>query len=228
MRGYVIATSPRSGSTLLCTLLRSSGVAGWPQSWFREQNRAEFAADWQVDPQDAAAYLRAAIEAGTRGTGIFALRMMWGSLAEVEPWLGRGLNRINPLQWVWLERRDKVAQAVSRHRAETSGIWHLGIEEAEFPKAPCYDFAAIHRYLTEAEGDAAGWGAWFAEQGVAPLRIFYEDLAADPVFQANRLITALGMPAGQSPAAGTKRMANRESADWASRYRCEAGLSLRS
>ncbi|MEO1275711.1 MAG: Stf0 family sulfotransferase [Pseudomonadota bacterium] len=33
-RSYVICTAPRSGSTLLCHLLRATGVAGWPGSHF--------------------------------------------------------------------------------------------------------------------------------------------------------------------------------------------------
>ncbi|MEM7269766.1 MAG: Stf0 family sulfotransferase, partial [Pseudomonadota bacterium] len=33
---YVICTSPRSGSTLLCSLLKASGVAGAPESLFHE------------------------------------------------------------------------------------------------------------------------------------------------------------------------------------------------
>ena len=33
---YVICTSPRSGSTLLCNLLRATGVAGNPGSHFHD------------------------------------------------------------------------------------------------------------------------------------------------------------------------------------------------
>ena len=223
---YVICTSPRSGSTLLCSLLRSSGVAGWPQSWFRVENREEFAVEWGVDAGERAAFLEGALAAGRRDTGVFALRMMWGTMAEVEEWLGPGLADAAPVRWVWLERRDKVAQAVSRHRAEASGIWHLGIEEAAVPGVPVYDFEAIEAYRAAAEADAAEWRDLFGARGLVPLRVYYEDLAADPVGQAGRVLAALGLPVA-AMASGTVRMAGEESADWATRFRREAGLSLR-
>ena len=152
------------------------------------------------------------------------MRMMWGSMAEVEGFLGPGLADLTPLHWIWLERRDKVAQAVSRHRAEASGVWHLGIEEAAAPKVPVYDFAAIDGYRRAAQADAAGWGRWFAERGLTPLRLWYEDLAADPVGEAGRLLAVMGLPAAPGIAAGTVRMAGPQSADWAARFRREAAL----
>lgn len=33
---YVICTSPRSGSTLLCNMLAATGVAGKPKSYFHQ------------------------------------------------------------------------------------------------------------------------------------------------------------------------------------------------
>ena len=181
--------------------------------------------EWGVDAGDRAACLEGALAAGRRDTGVFALRMMWGTMAEVEEWLGPGLADVAPVHWVWLERRDKVAQAVSRHRAEASGNWHLGIEEAAVPGVPVYDFEAIEAYRAAAEADAAEWRDWFGTRGLVPLRVYYEDLAADPVGEAGRVLAALGLPVA-AMAVGTVRMAGEESADWATRFRREAGLSM--
>jgi len=227
MRGYVICSSPRSGTTLLCTLLRSSGVAGWPQSWFRLEDRAEYARDWGVSATDAADFARGMARAGRGATEVFALRLMWETLVEIGPWIGPGREgleaALGPLRFVWLERRDKVAQAVSRHRAEASGIWHLGIEEDEKPRVPVYDFARIDQFRREGEADAAGWARWFAAEAVEPLRLAYEDLAADPAAEASRVLNWLGLP-DRRLSAGTVKMAGAESADWAARYRREAGM----
>ncbi|MEL6981932.1 MAG: Stf0 family sulfotransferase, partial [Actinomycetota bacterium] len=46
---YVICTSPRSGSTLLCTLLASTGVAGNPDSWFHRPSLDDWARGLGVD-----------------------------------------------------------------------------------------------------------------------------------------------------------------------------------
>ncbi|HMF66717.1 MAG TPA: Stf0 family sulfotransferase, partial [Phyllobacterium sp.] len=37
-RSYVICGTPRSGSTLLCDLLESTGIAGRPASYFRSES----------------------------------------------------------------------------------------------------------------------------------------------------------------------------------------------
>jgi trehalose 2-sulfotransferase len=233
MSGYVICATPRSGSTLLCALLRTAG-AGAPGSWFRRQNMAEFAAGWGLrgaeggfDPE---AYLAAAIREGRGGSACFALRLMWDHLGALSEVLGKAEAQaedlaagFGPLCYVFLRRRDLVAQAVSRQRAESSGIWHLGIEEAAQPLEPRYDFASILGYLREAEADAQKWQAWFAANALTPLQIWYEDLAAEPQAVA-RQVLAYVQPdlslRGRLDVANRK-MASAESAQWAERFRAE-------
>jgi LPS sulfotransferase NodH len=39
----ICATTPRTGSSLLCGLLDSTGIAGHPESYFRRQDEREWA-----------------------------------------------------------------------------------------------------------------------------------------------------------------------------------------
>jgi len=51
----LLCSAPRTGSSLLCGLLDSTGVAGHPESWFRRQDEREFAARWGfADPSGGA------------------------------------------------------------------------------------------------------------------------------------------------------------------------------
>jgi trehalose 2-sulfotransferase len=229
MTGYAICATPRSGSTLLCALLRASGVAGWPESWFRIQNRAEWAADWNIARKGGEVawptFLAAAIRAGRRDGPVFGLRLMWDHFEGLRRDLGGSddLEAVfGPMRYIHLSRRDRVAQAVSRHKAEASGTWHLGFEEAAEPRTPHYDFAAIDGYMREAEADHASWHSWFASKGIQPLEIAYEDLAADPRKVARTVLAFLGLPAPGPLAVTNRRMADVESADWAARFRAEA------
>ena len=230
MRACVICATPRSGSTLLCSLLRSSGVAGQPESWFRRQDRADWARAWGIGPGDWDSYLAAAIVAGTGGNGVCGLRLMWNMLGELVAELGGAavadqaalLEQIfGPTAFVHLSRRDGVAQAVSRHRAEASGIWHLGIEEAEVPGAVGYDFGRIAGYLDAVAAENVAWDGWFAANGIAPLRVFYEDLAADPGAVARLVLTHLGLEADGPLQSPVRRMADATSAAWGARFRAE-------
>ena len=235
MRGYVICATPRSGSTLLCSLLRSTGVAGWPESWFRRPNRPEFAAEWQITRADGTYdwpdYLDAARRAGTTPNGVFGLRLMWNMGVELVADLGGApldqqaallARTFGPLQFLHLTRDDLVAQAISRHRAEVSGTWHLGFEEALHPAEPQYDVAAIAAHLAEAQADNARWTDWFRANRITPHALTYETLAADPIAAATGVLNSLDLPDAPPPWAHNQRMADATSADWAARFRASA------
>jgi LPS sulfotransferase NodH len=228
MTGYILCATPRSGSTLLCTLLASSGVAGQPQSWFRTESMGEYAQDWGIARDGAFAwndYLAAAIVAGRGDTEVMGLRLMWPTLQEVLARLDGPLERaFGPLRYVNLRRLDTVAQAVSRLKAEVSGTWHLGFEEAEHPAEVVYDFARIKAYRDEAEADNIAWVQWFAQNGIVPLEVSYEDLSANPVAVAETVLKSLNLtlPSGQRLHASNRVMADTVSANWAARFRSDA------
>src|SRR5580658_3754028 len=79
---YVICTSPRSGSTLLCKLLAATGIAGNPDSYFHRPSISDWLADLGLTRKPSVperelleAIFRAAIAKGTLDTGIFGLRL---------------------------------------------------------------------------------------------------------------------------------------------------------
>ena len=219
MRGYVICATPRSGSTLLCSLLEASGVAGHPASLFRRQSMVSYRAAWGIG-EAWPDYLAAALQAGRGTNGVIGLRMMWETFAEVGPLVIQAMAEV---QFVWLRRRDVVAQSVSRHRAEVSGTWHLGFEEAEYPVNPVYDFDRIAAWLGEAKADNRAWRAWFDAQGIAPLVVDYEDLALAPAAVAAQVLAYLKLVSAVPLVVTNRRMADEVSAAWVARFWAEAG-----
>ena len=146
---YIIAATPRSGSTLLCDLLSGTGIAGQPHSYYRREDILDYARTWGVSSPDVIGdeafertYLEAVRRAGAAQTGIFGLRLMWSSVAE----LSARLSAIHPDRlddsvrfelafgkplYIHLSRRDKVAQAVSLLKAKQSGLWHRAADGTE-------------------------------------------------------------------------------------------------
>jgi trehalose 2-sulfotransferase len=137
---YLICATPRTGSSLLCGLLDSTGVAGHPESYFRQPSEQEFAARWDIVRSSDGAfsyadYVRAAIAAGSTDNGVFAARIMWGTLDELVAKLaplypgltGSDLDLLSRvlgrMRFVYLRRGDVVAQAVSLLRAEQTDVW---------------------------------------------------------------------------------------------------------
>lgn len=235
-RTLVICATPRTGSTLLCALLAAAGSGGRPESWFRAEDRAEYEADWGVAPGDSAGFLAAAIRAGSDAAGTFGLRVQ---AATLTPMLAELRGLFGPLPDTFLLRRafgrcdfvhirrvDDVAQAISRLKAEASGVWHLDGSEPPPAAVPSYDAARLDALRAEAAAGNTLWDRWFTANGIAPARLVYEDFAADPASQVRSLLHRLGLPPapGAGIAAPNRRMADAESAAWAARYRAERHL----
>lgn len=242
-RSLILCASPRSGTTLFCDLLTATGVAGRPASYYRVEDIAEWAERMGVPFGEGAAFERAYLDAvvrrGTADTGTFALRLMWYSVADlmtrlelVLPGLADDAARLKaafgvPL-YVHLSRRDKVAQAVSRLKAQQTGLWHMGADGTERERtaphrAPVYDTERLAGFVAEAETADAAWNRWFDRHGITPVRVSYEDVAADPRAALAQVLEALGRdPAlAQGAEIRTAKMADEESRDWAARFEVE-------
>ena len=245
-QSYIICATPRCGSTLLCTLLAATGVAGKPNSFFRVQDVSEWAQEWGLpdiktlsDPAITRRYLAALRVEGTAQTGLFGLRLMAENIVDAS----NALDQIHPghpndharfeaafgkTLYLHLSRRDKVAQAVSRLKAEQSGLWHMAPDGSEYerlsPAKPlAYDAKRITRTIAQYRASDAAWQAWFTAQSITPMRLTYEALAAAPLETLRDILHQLG----QNPSAadgivpGVARMTDGTSKDWIARYRLE-------
>ncbi len=187
------------------------------------------------------AYLSVVLHAGAAGTGIFGLRLMWGTVGELLERLAPlypGLTEaamltqvFGPLVYIHVSRGDKVAQAISLLKAEQSGLWHVGADGADrqrvAPSGPAvYDEDRIADLVGELICDDAGWNAFFAKHRIDPIRIVYEDLASNPRAEMRKLLAAMGRPPelADDLIVKTSRMADATSEDWGASFRRARGL----
>lgn len=234
----IICATPRSGTTLLCDLLAETGVTGVPNSFYRRESVGDFARQLGVD--DGADFERrylAAITAEGRGaTDLFSMRVMWPSVSDMSETLsslfpnettdaGRIAAAFGSALYLFVERRDKVAQAISRIKAEQSGLWHRAAdgsvrEQGGAYRAPEYDPAAIAASIAETTAHEAEWHGWFAREGITPMTLSYEELSADPQGALARLLDALGRdPAiAERIVPRTAKLADAQSREWADRF----------
>lgn len=245
---YVLCTSPRSGSTLLCHLLRETGIAGWPGSHFHEPDLTAWLQSYGLDGgafanrrEAAKAALDAGRAHGMGQTQVFGLRLQRPSfavfLAELErvyPGLPHDRARIEAAfgatLFVHLTREDKLDQAISFVKAQQTGLWHRApdgteIERLSEPKALTYDGEAIAAQIAAFEAMEEAWIGWFTREGITPLRITYGDLAANPHAGRDRVLAALGLgPAPRAPnGLPVAKLGDEINRDWADRFRAEAG-----
>lgn len=234
---YILCATPRSGSTLLCGMLADAG-AGWPASYFREKTmdaRRENLGIGNLRSFDA--YIEAVRRTGSAGTNICGIRLMQENAAA----LFRELRVVFPeaahdrdlldmafgdVRFIHLSRQDKVAQAVSYVRARQSGLWHRGrdgtvIEELEAMEQTGYSRARLAEIVATYEREDAAWAAWFQDQGITPIQVTYETLAASPLTELRRILSGLGLDPAQADAVSpaTRPIGDDESRAWIESFR---------
>lgn len=245
---YILCTSPRSGSTLMCRLLAQTGLAGRPGSHFHEPSLTAWRGYYGLaeNPQipardDLAAIFRAAIATGRGDGGVFGLRLQrhsapffFDQLAALHPDQSSDRARIEAAfgrtAFLHLTRADKLEQAISYIIADQSGLWHRHADGAELerlsaPAAPAYDAERITRQIAIFERDEADWRRWFQREGIAPLTIGYDDLAADPRSALRAALQGIGFGAEAAAAAAdrarpdTAKLSDNTNREWAARFR---------
>ena len=244
---YVICTSPRSGSTLLCNLLTATGVAGRPASYFHcpsitsWMNEVGMAVDQSAPERDTLSNVfRAIMAEGSGSSDMFGLRLQRHSfdyftrkLAVLHP-IGPDRRRFEAAfgktAFIHLTRTDKVEQAVSYVKAEQSGLWHMAADGTELerlspPREPVYDAAEIEKQFNELTAFDRDWARWFESQDIKPFRITYEALSAHPIDTLRSTLEALGLDPhtakGLKP--GVAKLADALSEDWVARFRRQLG-----
>jgi LPS sulfotransferase NodH len=199
-RTYVVASLPRTGSTLLCNALWDTGLAGAPKEYLNPMQVRDL--ELRLSPDllhrlvhvplvgpavglagrgrwtdtRLAGYLARVRARRTGANGWFGLKIHWH---HFERWFVRPdrdpLVWLEPRRWVLVTRRDDVRQAISWAKAERTNRW----AEWQRPWLPAVltrrDIEVKHRAIARAE---AAWDAWFAQAGIVPLRVAYEDLVA--------------------------------------------------
>lgn len=246
-KSYVICTSPRSGSTMLCKLLAETKVAGNPGSLFHKPSINAWLDYYDLDASDFATrqevlsgIFRAAKARGKGETEVFGVRLQRGSFAFFMDQLQflypndtSDVERIQaafgPTLFIYLWREDKLDQAISYIRAEQTGLWHRSadgtdLERQEARREPGYDPQAIRTQMVEFIDFDTAWRSWFDEQSVMPLAVSYEALSRDPQKQLALILDALGADGSTAHemSTPTSKLADEVNRQWRERFKLEA------
>ena len=184
---------------------------------------------WRPESYDR--YLDWVLEEGTTPNGVFGAKLMWGYLGDFADLL-RGiegnarlpipalLDRSFPdLRYVQITRRDKVRQAVSLWKAVQTQAWRAGAGGGERVE-PVFSFRAINFLVRQLTAHDASWDAYFLGLGLEPLRVTYEELAADAQPTVQRVLDYLGIdvtPATEIARPRLEQQADELSEDWVRR-----------
>jgi LPS sulfotransferase NodH len=214
---YLVCALPRSGSSLLCELLFSTGSAGAPAEYFDRALMNEFRRRWGVTTFEE--YLSTLLARKTGPNGVFGVKAHFFQLDEAFP--EGGLDSVlPPLSYVYITRRDHLRQAISWARALQTHKWASDHEVAE-EHPEVFRRPQIDRLLAGIVERERKWEAFFTGSDLAPLRVVYEDLVAAPGDTVRAVLAHLGVDEPERFTVGEptlRRQADEVTEDWVNRY----------
>jgi LPS sulfotransferase NodH len=230
---YIISSTQRSGTHLLCSILRSTGIVGSPEEFFLSKPGETWEKRWGASSRDG--YIERVLQDNTGPNGVFGAVLMWSYFERMLQMLQelRGYNKLsgaellaklfNRPKYIWMRRRNRVEQAVSWAIACQTGIWGQRVGVALQPGAtPKFDFRVIDEWCNRIAAHEASWANYFRENQIEPLVLYYEDVVMSHRAAAERVLEFLGLPLPprmEIPAPAIEKQANEISARWAASYR---------
>jgi len=234
---YTIWFSQRTGSTLLCKALEATGIAGVPRELFNH-------------PPDLLGTYRMAGYAelqeylwnlGSTDNAVFGIKHSY-----CEPQFSLLIETLRKFPacpptttkrtdvWkqvfpnhhhIFMTRRNKIRLAVSWWQAIQSEEWHVitGEERKQIDLSNAYSFDAINHLYNECSMREAGIQEFFAEGGITPLNIFYEDFVRNYEGTIRMILDNLELDSSSGSIAqpALTRLANDISEEWVQRFREE-------
>ena len=215
---YLIASSPRSGSQLLAELLRSTGLAGWPDEHFNPWHMGHGANCFSGNFIYGSEHIHKLAEKHSSPNGVFGTKAHFLQVVDFV-----GLDRLEtiyptPLKYVSLCRRDFTRQGISLARASQTDSFNSEMRPA---REPAYNYFQIWQCIREVRVDAKGWETYFQQRGIEPYRVVYEDFVGQQLETVRGILEFLGVdiPADlQVPTATLKRQADSLTEDWVERF----------
>lgn len=220
---YMVASTPRSGGTLLCRQLWASGIMGAPAEYFGFYSTfLRLVARLQPDTQDE--YVAGLTALRTSANGVFGFKAHYDHLQYMV--LTGVIHRFKQLRVISITRQDLLAQAVSQARALQTGQWN---SLNQTPKAdPAYN-ADLIRWCVQHLGDQRrGWQSFFEQHKIQPIQVDYDTLAADPEGITNDVIARFDPPKSPvSPVAlpNLERQRDTINVEWLARFKEESGTA---
>ncbi len=221
---YVIASTPRSGSSLLGALLTQSGLLGHPEEYLNQsvhvpQLARKFGLVGAGGQLDLEAYVDVLRTKTATPNGAFGLKTHNSHIEPLKalPAIQRLLARS---RFIWITREDIVARAVSFYIAGVTKQWS-SLDTAR-AAVPPFDAKAIGTLLAEIQRQNAGWERFFAINDVPMTAVTYEALQADPAEVNARLSAFLEIdlpPFVPLEEAGIERQSTKLNADYIQRFR---------
>jgi LPS sulfotransferase NodH len=215
----VVAMTARTGSTQFCAVLGAAGGFLAPDEVLNARSWVAHAAKERLGVET----FEGLMEALRRAPGpCLGLKTNWLDFAPISEFYDKVLPGA---RFIYLDRRDVLAQAVSLFRAVISNRWHVpvgvGFDEgqarAEWEMLNSrLDLNKISQTVKQLVDEKKAWEDFFKRESITPVRVFYEDFDRDRRTDLARVGEALGVALDRAVPAdvGFERLSDALSEAW--------------
>jgi trehalose 2-sulfotransferase len=221
---YIVASSHRSGSSYLCGSLWKTGKLGAPWEYL-EHTIMMPAMMARLKASSFPEYMEKLMACRTSENGVFGLKAHFHHFEHALRTFPRILECLPGLKFIFINRKDKIAQAVSMAKALQNNAWvYFGTVEHEVPLF--YSFEFIKRCLQEAVSQTESWLHWL-DGRFEPLVVDYEDLVQDRAAVVRAIASFIGVDPGTAcdiDLPVTTRQGDSVNEEWLRRFKADAGL----
>jgi len=237
---YLICTTSRSGSYMLCEALELTKVCGNPEEAFWKGHRQhQYSVFGATNFQELFPCI---LKDGTTFNGVFGAKVfitegshaeMLQELRTLPQFAGKSvtdqelMSEVFPnLHYIFLTRRDKIRQAVSLSKAMQTDMWTAQQQEgnAKPEYALEYSRKMIDHLIKGIVSEEAEWQEYFRAHGAIPFVVVYEDFVERYEDTALELLDYLGIPEPRDlsfAARATGKQADTLSEEWYKLYMLE-------
>jgi len=179
-RKIAILSTPRSGSTLFCDSLASTGLFGQPEEWLNPRRIEAYRRIRGVESAHLAEYLGFVSSRTTSDNGVFSIKIQ---IDQYKTWKEKANFDAFDLQFdviLYVYRRDKVAQAHSYAKAMMTDQWRSYFaSKPGFAAEPVAKSAIANALLS-----IVGWEEFYETNLSRRVNrtYCYEDIAGDDDF----------------------------------------------
>lgn len=245
-RLLVIASVERTGSTLLCSLLRGTRAAGTPVEYLniQTQNFARFRQRYDVpqlrlryrpmgwlrtktgrfpwrniswfEPSSYREYLAAIARVNTTSNGVFGIKMHWNQYKRHMLDQDLAVEFWN-VPVTWVR--------ITRQDEIRQAISFVRAAQTsswnsnmEIKRDPVYDGPSIVAALERIANENTAWKTYFERKDIQPLNITFEQLTQDMDATVRRVMDHIGTHIDEVPVPQTRQQSDSINSEWATRF----------
>jgi trehalose 2-sulfotransferase len=232
---YAIASSPRCGSNFLQRALWRAGCAGAPEEYLTAPYFADYSKRfglkeaWPPSHALRDEYLRQLWKIRTSHNGVFGLKLHGSHLSAALGDDGEPLIALRGQSWLWIRRRNRIAQAISYLLADQTGVWIVDGDwlPTRMPSGtPQYDVDGIRSRLSQITAEEDLWDQFFSSDTPESVHmVWYEELVRDYARELGKVLEYLSIaPPAFYPDPGIGRQAGDLNKQWEERFRYDSGI----